>query len=890
MPSVRIVDSFERELPDIQKDWMTKEVELARSRQHVTDGESSLAVTFLNDSSAITYRKNWGTYDWGMGEGNKGGGEPAVDHYRLLWSDEVRISVFNPGEPTGLFVRTSDWFVKPVERRVALESGMNEVRLSRDELLRDMFRGCYVLHNLEFSVEARKPTTLYFDNFRLIGPGIGKNLMKEARCFSFNAYEYLTRPYFSSVTPAHEYTPQRGYGWTAKFQRSDFNAADGSWRQPDDELLRGYMVFVKPFLVDLPNGKYRLHLVEGHDTYRAAKPGYFDLFIRINGGEPRLLRPGARSLAELAKVEYSDDIDFLPGQDLWDTYGARTCRPLECDFEVTSGQARIELVTDPPGRAGVSFMIIYPVEKARAIEPDIAALWRDIKHRFNTVYPSFTLWMMQDFRLPATHEEYLAPVVRAMKKQKLGITARHQEQGFMCFAREPIDEIYPDTVPSPEECAKPCAAFGAPGETESLTVGVFALRDIKSARLDVGEFVSGKGDRIPPAAVSVRIVSFCPRMNAQQGHGDWAYMVVPWHLVKKASIDIPADTCRRFWISVEIPRDARPGRYAAKATLRGADAKGQTIPLSLEVLPFKLDPLPKDKFFCAAWDVNTLSEPLDVKWRSILGNQAQSARVRAITEELRGAEAARTQADFNLIRACGMNAVNAPKLPQGVDASGLTVVDCSGQQWRSKARAAGFQCIPIDKFSETAVGKAKEEGLKAMFGGFLWSPNMVYQEGGLYRFAAGFLAWRVGADGCVFEPWSSYWGDPYSPFDGHKGENGGFAAPCSANWPESNPTLILEGAREGIKDCRYLCMLQRLVAAKKDTPAGREAQAYLVDLKTRIEPSSRYYFTTTHRTGESWAVKKSSGWKGADFLAERKKIVDLIASLSGIASADRTHD
>ena len=38
------------------------------------------------------------------------------------------------------------------------------------------------------------------------------------------------------------------------------------------------------------------------------------------------------------------------------------------DFDVTGGQAKIELVTGPPGKARVSFLIIYPLADAKSID------------------------------------------------------------------------------------------------------------------------------------------------------------------------------------------------------------------------------------------------------------------------------------------------------------------------------------------------------------------------------------------------------------------------------------------------------------------------------------------------------------------------------------------
>lgn len=57
--------------------------------------------------------------------------------------------------------------------------------------------------------------------------------------------------------------------------------------------------------------------------------------------------------------------------------------------------------------------------------------------------------------------------------------------------------------------------------------------------------------------------------------------------------------------------------------------------------------------------------------------------------------------------------------------------------------------------------------------------------------------------------------------------------PASRPWPTLNPTVILEGAREGIKDYRYLVTLERLVREKIQSKgeSASSAQSYIVELK-----------------------------------------------------------
>jgi hypothetical protein len=144
--------------------------------------------------------------------------------------------------------------------------------------------------------------------------------------------------------------------------------------------------------------------------------------------------------------------------------------------------------------------------------------------------------------------------------------------------------------------------------------------------------------------------------------------------------------------------------------------------------------------------------------------------------------------------------------------------------------------------------------------------------------------WRLGAKGCVHNPWRCSWGNPYLPFDGHSGEWGSYCMPGSGPWPTLNQSVVLEGAREGIQDYRWLVTLERLAAEKAGTPASDAAKSYLAELRQRITPDGAYYFQGVGIRGSGWGQTwslKDTAWRGAEYGRERKKLAELIAGLVG---------
>ena len=130
-------------------------------------------------------------------------------------------------------------------------------------------------------------------------------------------------------------------------------------RRPDDELLRDFISRAQsPFLLDLPDGKYRLHLVEHGIGFYEPSPCFYDLTLRINDGPPVLLRrarpattnAGSLSTAWIRRIGSRTK-----------TYGGKyrghLVRPLEVDFEVQGGQVKLEFATQPRGFENLSFMI-----------------------------------------------------------------------------------------------------------------------------------------------------------------------------------------------------------------------------------------------------------------------------------------------------------------------------------------------------------------------------------------------------------------------------------------------------------------------------------------------------------------------------------------------------
>ena len=672
-----------------------------------------------------------------------------------------------------------------------------------------------------------------------------------------------------------------------------------SGRRPDDELLWCFLTGTEsPLLVDLPAGRYRLHLVEHGIGFYEQRPCMYDLSMRIDDGPPQVLRRGARSFAEVIQFEYGlDQTDCQPGDDLWKKYRGHLVRPLELDFPTKGGTCKLDIYGTPRGHENLSFLILYPVDKAASIEPELAALWQDLRYRFLEGFPPATRRMAKEMDLPGLHEEYLNPAAKARRLAELGPSDVEKRQGGIVYGRGGVEEVYPDTVPGRGECGPEFAAIAPPGETGSFAVSLFATCGPERRAAGGGRFPRAQR---PADSQAERRGPRGQLHPADDGPADTRrlarYMVVPWHLVVRPAVDVAPGTSRRWWINVEVPGDTPAGTYVGSGVLTGKGMSAAEVRLRLEVPPFRLDPMPKDieqgmvlaprhwgeladwrtVFFIRTWVVYSHMDALD---------KPENAKWKILFEPARKAVEARVPAELAMMKKIGLNCVYLGSAPRDATSPETKLPDYGMEIWpygMTSTPEAFFRAVAAKKAIFGGPGflpKQTEKQLRVFAQGktvpvvmsmnndpFFWCD--VQQEAGIYRFQAGFFLWRLGAKGGIYGPWSLAWRDPYNPCDGHVSEWGDFCTPAStAQQPAFNSTVILEGLREGITDYRYVAMLERLIRQKPAAPAARQAQAYLQQLREQIEPEAGHYFQSVGdiRGWGGWDntwTQKSTAWKG----------------------------
>jgi hypothetical protein len=143
--------------------------------------------------------------------------------------------------------------------------------------------------------------------------------------------------------------------------------------------------------------------------------------------------------------------------------------------------------------------------------------------------------------------------------------------------------------PTPEDLARPLEMAGVLGETCVAAVGLCTPRDLRGVTLSFSRLGGSAGEL--GAQPSWKWVVFHPRRTEYYGRG-WTFHYLPDFFVERPNgVNCPASETAGFWISLRLPKDARPGLYEGKLSVH-AEGLNLALPIKARVFPFSLANLP----------------------------------------------------------------------------------------------------------------------------------------------------------------------------------------------------------------------------------------------------------------------------------------------------------
>lgn len=212
-------------------------------------------------------------------------------------------------------------------------------------------------------------------------------------------------------------------------------------------------------------------------------------------------------------------------------------------------------------------------------------------------------------------------------------TAAESAAGMMAYLAPDPGEYRPYRLPRPTERTDHLQAFLTPGEDEAVTFGLYTLAAVQGLTVKVD--LQGA-----PLTVDLRHEHCWPQRTGWRSR-QWyvtpelllpcadGKKTVPFEygVLQEKPFDLEAGQTQGLWLTLTAAENAKPGRYPATVTVSSAGKAALTLPLTIEVLPFKLQK-PADKYWvlyadAARWatmsDAQILAEMRDYARHGMTG-------------------------------------------------------------------------------------------------------------------------------------------------------------------------------------------------------------------------------------------------------------------------------
>ena len=368
--------------------------------------------------------------------------------------------------------------------------------------------------------------------------------------FDMGTAESELRPGFTRITGSSVYDIETGYGWRSveglkehdrHYPREwQFSESRGRTQPPQlytNEITRDTVFSGKAnaFLVDLPPGDYKVYVLSGLSAGSSRDYHWFEVAAGASRATVKIPGP------------YRFEKRML-------------------DATVSGGRLSIEFL--PQTDWLVASIIIFGVEEEARVRADfLDALEKEI------------------YFLPPDVAEQWKETPHVDPRPRPELSARDKQRGYALFSRHWSEVVYPNTVPRPSELDPELKIFATQGEYEPMTFSVLPLTDLDGATVSASDLRSLQG-LIPQANVDVRSVRY---MLVRPNYSSFfSYHVAPDVLEHRASVDLKKEHNQRFWITVRVPDDARPGVYRGELTFQPGDGHPARVPITLRVLPIRL--------------------------------------------------------------------------------------------------------------------------------------------------------------------------------------------------------------------------------------------------------------------------------------------------------------
>jgi hypothetical protein len=451
--------------------------------------------------------------------------------------------------------------LRPERNTVSIPLGglyRGEVGSRYNDLKTSIDPAAIVRLDLGFTPADNAAGSIYVDNLRLTRWSRPKSI----QAFDFGPEGQSLAPGFTAVSPDTVYSDKPGYGWDPGPRPG--RAWDVTF---PSRLLQDSIDFQDAtFRVKLAPGRYRVLVFFESLGYWSGEQAQFTR--REIFGRNWKTAEDHGEWGKLDHIYHFQDTEPLPGADLWDAYMSYLFRPLVADVQVGSDGFDLRVSADGANARRVAGLILYPKGDAAADQWAVDAFFQQ-RDEFRA----------RAVELPLPQTPNPAPITEADKAR-----------GYLLFVPSVEDTVYFSTLPAAGQVRSALETFATPGEMRALTLGIRPLKDLGKATLAISD-LTGPAGAIPADSVTISVVRHLPTRSLE----GLMYRITPRYLAKASQVKLPGGLTRQLWLTLRVPKEARPGQYRGVFTMRFIGAPAVEAPITLRVLPFTL---PESDFLC----------------------------------------------------------------------------------------------------------------------------------------------------------------------------------------------------------------------------------------------------------------------------------------------------
>lgn len=344
---------------------------------------------------------------------------------------------------------------------------------------------------------------------------------------------------------ADAYDAQLGYGWEKPVRRGSVPKLLTTPRYrkfPYNDLCDNYVFGdeANVFRVDLPDGKYKVHLLAGLFGAESG-PHRREFDVLLDGRKATEFSCGNSTFCiwdHPVEVKGGKlEIGFVPHE---------VVKRPETDAYCPTDKCLVKGFC-------VNSIVVYPAADRKLAAKQIAT--DELELRVHAVSE------LINYKFNA-HED---------PEPAFGYPAEAVRRGWAVFSKPLGTSIYRGSRPEKEsECADVLRVRAAPGERFRLSFGVLPLRDADGAAWTVSGFPMKVGEAL----------------HLPWAQGGDTYAFEPYEMEDAAFTDHDLDkgVVRNVWLTGTVPEGAKPGTIRASFAIGG-----DSVPVEIEVLPFTLD-------------------------------------------------------------------------------------------------------------------------------------------------------------------------------------------------------------------------------------------------------------------------------------------------------------